>query len=171
MDKLLELTEKMMEFDRGDPRRIQHFVKVHAFARHIGLREGLDENTQFILETAALVHDIGVRPAEAKYGRCDGKLQEREGPAPAREMLTALGYAPETVDRVCYLVSRHHTYDPVDGVDHRILLEADLLVNLYEEGTPGEGIHAALGHIFRTKAGMALCRTMFGLEKPEGGGL
>ena len=38
-----KLTEKMIEYDKGSPKRIQHFLKVHAFARMIGIEEGLDE--------------------------------------------------------------------------------------------------------------------------------
>ena len=53
----------MIAYDSGDPKRIHHFLKVHAFARLIGLEERLDPDTQFILETAALVHDIGIHKA------------------------------------------------------------------------------------------------------------
>ena len=42
MSQLDQLTLCMMEHDRGDPRRIQHFLKVHALARLIGRGEGLD---------------------------------------------------------------------------------------------------------------------------------
>ena len=50
---------KMIEFNEGDPKRIQHLAKVHSFARIMGIREQLDANTLFILEAAAYVHDIG----------------------------------------------------------------------------------------------------------------
>ena len=36
MSQLDQLALCMMEHDRGDPRRIQHFLKVHALARLIG---------------------------------------------------------------------------------------------------------------------------------------
>lgn len=45
-----------------------------------------------ILEAAAYVHDIGIKPAEKKYGSCGGKLQEQEGPAAAKEILERLGF-------------------------------------------------------------------------------
>ena len=41
--KQVKLLETMMEFDRGDPMRIQHFLKVWGFARQIGKMEELDE--------------------------------------------------------------------------------------------------------------------------------
>mgnify|MGYP000407538341 CR=1 FL=1 len=66
------ITEKMMYFNQNDPKRIQHFIKVHRFAQLIGRKEHLDAHTQFVTECAALVHDIGIRPAEEKYGH--GKI-------------------------------------------------------------------------------------------------
>ena len=45
----------MAHYDVGDPRRIQHFTKVWTYVRLIGLGEGLDEKTQFILECAAML--------------------------------------------------------------------------------------------------------------------
>ena len=45
MDQLLL---KMMEYDKQNAKRIQHFIKVHEFARLIGKIEWLDEGTQEI---------------------------------------------------------------------------------------------------------------------------
>lgn len=161
MDLLHQLTLEMISFDQGDPKRIQHFLKVHSFARLIGTGENLDEKTLFILEAAAITHDIGIRPAEEKYGSCSGKLQEQEGPAPAREMLASLGFDSDVIDRVCFLIAHHHTYDQVDNIDYQILLEADALVNLFEDDLPARNRTAALNNIFRTKTGTWICKTMF----------
>lgn len=158
------LFRKMFAFNAGDAKRIQHLMKVHRFAQLIGRMEGLDEHTQTVLECAALVHDIGIRPAEAKYGSCTGKLQEQEGPAYARPMLEELGLDPADVDRICYLVGHHHTYTGIDGADYQILVEADFLVNLYEDGVGPEGIRHARDAIFRTKAGLALCNEIYGIQ-------
>ena len=62
--ELIDLLEqRMFDFDRGDPMRIQHLMKVHRFAQMIGRMEGLDAHTQFVTECAALVHDIGIHPS------------------------------------------------------------------------------------------------------------
>ena len=66
MEKQDLLYQNMTAFYRGDPARIQHFVKVHSFAAYIGRQEGLSDALQAVLEAAALVHDIGIRPAEEK---------------------------------------------------------------------------------------------------------
>ena len=58
--KLNDVFVSMIEFDRGDARRIQHFVKVHAFAKLIGELENIAEDELYTLEIAAYVHDIGI---------------------------------------------------------------------------------------------------------------
>lgn len=162
MDRLDALALRMMEHDFHDPRRIQHFIKVHSLARLIGRAEQLDERTLLILEAAALTHDIGIRPAEQKYGSARGPLQEQEGPAPACMMLNELGFDTELVERVCYLIAHHHTYDNVHGQDYRILLEADFLVNLYEGQADHDALRSAYARIFRTPTGRRIFCAMFG---------
>ena len=161
MNRLDQLTLLTMDFFRGDARRIQHLTKVHAYAALIGRMEALDAATQAILEAAAIVHDVGIKPAEAQYGSCGGKLQEELGPAEARTLLTAAGYTPEETERVAWLVGHHHTYDPIKGMDHQILVEADFLVNLHEDGSSPEAIRRTLDTIYRTDAGKRLCQTLF----------
>ena len=164
MEKQDLLYQNMTAFYRGDPARIQHFVKVHSFAAYIGRQEGLPPAQQAVLEAAALVHDIGIRPAEEKYGSCAGPLQEKEGPPLADKMLTEAGYSREAIDRVCYLVSRHHTYTGVDGPDYRILLEADFLVNAGESGYDKKTIESVRRQFFRTETGIRLLKSVYGVD-------
>lgn len=161
METIDFLTLKLFEFDRGDAKRIQHLMKVHRFAQLIARMEQADAHTCLVVECAALVHDIGIHPAEEKYGRCDGKLQEQEGPAYARPLLEEAGLPPEDVERICYLVGHHHTYNAIDGLDYQILVEADFLVNLYEDGIGPEGVSKARENIFRTAAGKQLCDLLY----------
>ena len=74
MDEISGLIIKMTEFFSGDPKRIQHFIKVHTFARVIGRAEGLDIRAMHCLDVASVVHDIGIKPAEERYGKghCGG---------------------------------------------------------------------------------------------------
>lgn len=162
--KIQNVMLEMIRYYEGDPKRIQHFTKVYEYARLIGLNEGLDAETQYILEAAALVHDIGIKPGEEKYGRCDGKIQEELGPEEAKKMLDRLEFSSSQIERICYLVGHHHTYSHVDGLDYRILIEADFLVNLYEDHSPQKAISIALERIFKTKTGREICKTMFGLK-------
>ncbi len=158
-----ELLMRMTKFFSGDVARIQHFMKVYGYAKMMGEMEGLADEEQKILETASIVHDIGIRISEEKYGDSAGKHQEEEGPEAARKMLDELGYDEGLIRRVCYLVGHHHTYTDIDGEDYQILVEADFLVNLYENGESTETVRTTYERIFRTKSGKALCRAMFAL--------
>ena len=164
-EKILEVALAMIDYNNGDPKRIQHTTKVHAYASLIGRREGLNEDTLFILESAALVHDIGIRASEKKYGHQNGKLQEQEGPAVARELLIRLGgYNDKQIDRICWLVAHHHTYHVCEDLDYQILIEADFLVNLFEDDEPMNAIRAVHRNIFRTDSGTQMLETMFGIN-------
>ncbi len=161
--KLNDVFLSMVKYDCGDSARIQHFVKVHAFAKLIGELEGLSGEELYILEIAAYVHDIGIRKSEELYGDCSGKHQEELGPDEAKELLLNLGCEGAVVKRVCYLVGHHHTYTDMDGKDYQILVEADFLVNLHEDGVSKEAVAHAYKTIFRTDSGRKLCREMFGI--------
>ena len=50
MELLDQLCREMIAYDKGDPRRIHHFLKVHAFAEQIGREEGIPEKQLFVLE-------------------------------------------------------------------------------------------------------------------------
>ena len=165
MNKIEELALAMIDYNNGDPKRIQHTTKVHAYASMIGKCEGLDEDTLFILESAALVHDIGIRASEKKYGHQNGKLQEQEGPAIAREMLTRLGcFTDHQIERICWLVGHHHTYHVCEDLDYQILIEADFLVNLFEDEESPNAIRAVRKNIFRTESGTRMLETMYGIN-------
>ena len=152
---------EMINLYSGDSKRIQHFCKVYSYAKLIGEMEKVDQDTLFILETAALTHDIGIHLCEEKYGDCNGKLQEKEGPAIAKRMLSELGFGDAVSDRVQYLIAHHHTYTNIDGIDYQILVEADFLVNMYEDSLPRDAIETAYNTIFRTESGKRICKEMF----------
>lgn len=153
----------MIELYKGDAKRIQHFCKVHSYAKLIAETERVDDKTLFIIEVAALTHDIGIHVCEEKYGDCRGKLQEKEGPALAQQLLKQLGFDDEVSKRVQYLIAHHHTYDQVDGIDYQILIEADFLVNIMEDHLSKEAAKKAYETIFKTNCGKTISRNMFGL--------
>ena len=71
--------------------------------------------------------------------------------------------AAPRADRVAYLVGHHHTYTNIDGMDYQILVEADFLVNLYEDSVPKAAAQNALDKIFKTQTGKTICKEMFAL--------
>ena len=85
MNRIDRLYMEMIRYYQGDPKHIQHFVKVHSFSRLIGQGEGLDESTMYTLEAAALVHDIGIKKiwpfgwkdaGSRRSGSCKGNAGE-----------------------------------------------------------------------------------------------
>ena len=165
-EKMLEkLFLEMIAYYSGDPKRIQHFTKVHSYAKLIGEREQLSPEELYILEAAAYTHDIGIKPAEEKYGSSEGKLQEQEGPIVAQRMLSDVGIENYLIDRICYLIGHHHTYDNIEGLDYQILVEADFLVNLYEDDINRHGIEQAYQQIFRTQTGKEIFNQMYTDER------
>jgi len=126
----LEQVRKAMEtYFAADIRRITHAHEVTVHARN--LLQYIDADPVLTL-AATYLHDIGIPEAERKFCRCDGKLQEQEGPAVARELLTATGATELFIDNVCQLVGHHHTPCGIDSPEFRILWDADALVNLAE---------------------------------------
>ena len=162
-DRIRKLFLKMIEYDR-DADLIQHFTKVHSYCRLIASLEDVDGHTAEVLEAAALVHDIGIPICNQKYGSHPGNLQEKEGPPLARQMLSQLDFTEAEIDRVCTLVGEHHTYLPMDGIDHQILVEADFIVNSFENGLPREACQNTYRNIFKTNAGKRIYAAMFGLN-------
>ncbi len=71
------------------------------------------------------------------------------------------GYTDEQIKRVCYLIGHHHTYHDIDGLDYQILVEADFLVNIYEDNIPADHAKIVRGKIFRTATGKKLLDEMF----------
>ena len=154
----------MINLYQGDSKRIQHFCKVHSYAKLIGEMENVDEKTLFIIEIAALTHDIGIHLCEEKYGNCNGKLQEKEGPDIAKKVLSELGIAADVSDRVQYLIAHHHTYTNIDGIDYQILVEADFIVNMHEEDLSADAKEKTYNYIFRTESGKKICKEMFSIK-------
>lgn len=162
------LTQAMIEYDRGDAPRIQHFIKVHGFASTIARLENLAEPTRRILEAAAILHDIGIHPSEKKYGNDNGKHQEELGPAEAVKLLEANGeFTQAETDRIAFLIGHHHTYEGVEGLDWQILLEADFLVNLYENQLAEHNIKHFRDKVFKTPSGIRLLNHMCDFNRNE----
>ncbi len=161
MIKTGEVIDKMITYYAGDPRRIQHFLKVYGFAKAIGEVEQVDNELQEIIEAAAVVHDIGIKVSEEKYQSSAGEYQQIEGPPVAKDMLTELGYDEDFIARVCYLIAHHHTYHDIDGLDYQILVEADFLVNISEDEISAAAIESIKNKIFKTKTGLEFLTMMY----------
>ena len=153
--------DKMISYYKGDKKRINHFLKVYSFCKTIGEIEGLDEEAQYILEIAGATHDIGIKVSEEKYNASNGKYQEIEGPKVAREMLSKLNINDSVIERVCFLIGHHHTYNKIDNIDYQILIEADFLVNIDEDNLGENEIEIIKKKYFKTGAGKRFLENMY----------
>ena len=155
------ILNKMIDYFQTDVKRINHAIKVFNFAQIISVDESIDEKTKEIIIYTSILHDIGIKEAEKKYNSSKGKYQEMEGPSIAREMLSDLKISEGIIDRVCFIVGNHHSYSKIDGVDFQIVVEADFLVNIYEDNTSKNAIENINEHIFKTISGKKLLKTMY----------
>lgn len=162
--KIANLIKEMINYNCGDSKRIQHSIKVHNYCRTIAIIENMGEDNLFTLEAAAILHDIGIKICEEKYGECGGKLQEKEGSVIAKSILTNLNVDDKIIERVCFLVGHHHSYQNIQGLDYQILVEADFLVNMDEENSSKRAINNVYNKIFKTSSGKYLCKSIFGLD-------
>lgn len=161
----MHITDKLMaamiDYEAGCPRRINHFLKVHSFARTIGHMENLDDETQNVLEIAAILHDCGIRASIEKYGKYDNKSQEIEGPDVSESILRRFNVDEGIIERVKFLIAHHHTYHVTDDLDYQILIEADFLVNIYSHKNSEAQIKAIDQNIFKTQIGKQFLQNMF----------
>lgn len=161
MNTIAKVQAAMLAYNAGDTRRINHLLKVYALAKAIGELEMLQPDTQYILELAALTHDIGIRNSQQKYGSAAGEYQQLEGPPEARRLLLDAAVSEPVVDRVCWLIAHHHTYRDIQGQDYQILIEADFLVNIDEDGLHASSIRKIEQTLFQTSAGKRFLHAMF----------
>jgi len=156
MQKLLGNIETAMRAYFGsDQRRIDHALRVTGYAEEI-LK--IEKGDRLVVVAAALLHDIGIREAERKFGSSAGNLQEQEGPPVAREILAGLGFAEDVIDEVCAIIAAHHSPGEVDTDNFRIIWDADWLVNLGDEFdlTDSEKTSGMIAKIFQTVTGKGL---------------
>jgi predicted metal-dependent HD superfamily phosphohydrolase len=161
MDKNSALINEMIAYYSGDPKRINHFLKVFSLAKTIAEMEQVNNNKKEILETAAIVHDIGIKLSEQKYNSSAGKYQQIEGPALAEDMLNRLGYSTEIIARVSFLVGHHHTYPVIDDIDFHILVEADFFVNIFEDSMDADTTIRVRDNYFKTNTGIAYLEALY----------
>ncbi len=154
---------EMIRRNRGDQKRIEHSLKVFGYAQLLGRLEGLDQARQFVLELTAILHDIGIHVSEAKYGYCDGKMQEQEGPPVAREILQNIAVDPEVIERVSFIISKHHTFSAIDDIDFQLLVEADFLVNSVEDEVSPAGVKKFVEVNYKSESGRKVIGELFAL--------
>lgn len=156
-----EIMKKMITFSNGNIHDIDHFLHVWSYAKMIGELEQIDPATRYILEVAAITHDIACPLCREKYGNTNGKHQEEEGIPLVTDFLSDTGMTKEQIERVAYLVGHHHTLKDIEGIDYQILIEADYIVNAYESEYSKENIENFIEKVMKTDSGKRITREVF----------
>ena len=79
----------------------------------------------------------------------------------AKELLKELNIPQNIKDRVLYLIGHHHSYNKIDGLDFQILVEADFLVNIFEDSIERKSIENIRNNIFKTNNGISLLNKLY----------
>ena len=69
-----EIMAKMISFSEGNIHDIDHLIRVWTYAKTISSLEELEAETQYVLEVAAITHDIACPMCREMYGNTNGKL-------------------------------------------------------------------------------------------------
>ncbi|MEN6412418.1 MAG: HD domain-containing protein [Veillonellales bacterium] len=155
--------KELKEHFGPDQRRIQHALKVLNIAETIMDGEKVDAALRKIVTITALLHDVGIKAAEQKYHSSAGPYQEKEGPAIVRKIMVRQGEQEADIQRVTYIVGGHHTWSKNDGLDFQIIWEADLMVNIQEDGLDRqrEKLPGIFAKNLRTAAGKLLAKNKY----------
>ena len=153
------LLKTLEDYFGSDVSRIDHAKRVLRFAKELLEEEPADR----VIVAAAVLHDVGIKAAEEKYGSSTGKRQEEEGPPIVRRMLTKLDNHPEVVEEVCEIVAHHHSPGTLDSLNFKVLCDADMLVNLREKAltVKPEDLSTLIDSKFLTEKGKKIALRVF----------
>lgn len=155
-----KLLKELEEYFGDDKKRLNHAQKVMHFAEELLKREGGDWH---IVMPASILHDIGIKEAEKKYGSSAGHYQEKEGPAIARAILLKLGLKKEALDEIGEIIAHHHSPGKIDTLNFKVLYDADWLVNLKDEvdASDKDKLRRIIDKVFLTDTGKELAGKMY----------
>lgn len=150
---------EMKRYFMRDFKRIGHATRVARYAEEIAKEE---KGEPAIVLSAAYLHDIGIREAEAKHQSTDPEYQYLEGPPVAREILIRLGAREDLIEEVCDIIGHHHHPRPQESVNFKVVYDADRIVNLEEEQketpTVTESLSTVIERSFLTESGREIAR-------------
>lgn len=155
-----KLIKELEAYFGNDKKRINHAKNVMHFAEELLKKEKADWH---IVIPASILHDIGIKVAEAKYGSTAGHYQEKEGPPIARNILLKLGLKKEYIDEICEIIAHHHTPGKINTQNFKILYDADWLVNLKEEidSKDRAKLKVTIDKVFLTNSGKILAEKIY----------
>jgi len=156
-DKLLKELEV---YFGADTKRIDHAKMVLSFAEELLQHEPADAR---IVIPASILHDVGIKVSEKKYGSAAGHYQEKEGPKVARGIMRNIGMEDAVIDEVCRIIGCHHSPGKVNTQNFKVLYDADWLVNLVDEieVKDKDKLQRLIARVFLTDTGRAMADKLY----------
>lgn len=118
---------EMKRFFSRDFKRIGQATRRARYAERIA---GKERGTLPVVLCAAYLRDIGAPEALKKYGDASAEHLEKESPAVARSILTALKAREPLVDAVCAIVGHHRFPGQESPPDTKIVYDADWVAQM-----------------------------------------
>ncbi len=125
-----EIIKLLINYFDDDNNRIEHALRVLYHSENI--MQKYDSCDKDIVIACALLHDIGIKISEEKFGYNNGKTQEEFGPDVAEELLLSINFPSEKIEKVKEIIGNHHSTSRYDYVELVILKEADKIVNKFK---------------------------------------
>ena len=149
-----------------DGKRVDHAKRVLRYAEELLKKESGDWH---VIVPASILHDVGIKAAESKYGSAAGHFQEKEGPEIAKKILFRVGLRMQAITEICEIIAHHHTPDAIDTQNFKVLCDADMLVNLEEmlEGKDKIEKERIIGRVFLTPTGGEIAANEYLAGSPE----
>jgi HD superfamily phosphodiesterase len=148
-----KLMDELEEFFGSDRERIEHAQDVLKYAEELLEMEEADWH---IVAPASILHDIGIKPSEQKYGSSDAVYQEREGPPIARQILLKMGFVLDDIQEICDIIGHHHHPKDQESLNFKVLYDADCLVNLKNGKPKRDELKSLIETTFLTPSGRKL---------------
>jgi DNA-directed RNA polymerase subunit RPC12/RpoP len=154
------LIKELEDYFGSDLKRINHAKKVLDYAEELLRKEGGDWH---IVVPASILHDVGIKAAEEKYGSDAGEYQEKEGPVIAGKILRTLGFKKEDIEEICRIIAHHHSPGAVDTQNFKVLCDADWLVNLKDavEVKDKSKLKEMIDNVLVTKTAQEMARKIY----------
>lgn len=127
-----KIAKLLIDYFENDFRRITHALEVLKYAEKI--MESTPNCDYDIVIASALLHDVGIKPSEERFGYNNGKTQEEYGPPVAEVLLKSIEFPNEKIIKVCEIIGNHHSPSRYDYAELKLLKEADRIVNMLESG-------------------------------------
>lgn len=155
-----KLIKELEDYFKEDSKRINHAKNVLHFAEELLSQEKADWH---IVIPASILHDVGIKVAEEKYGSSAGNYQEKEGPNIAKKILLKLGFKKEDTEEICQIIAHHHSPGIINTQNFKLLYDADWLVNLKDEVDTKDKskLKTIIDKVFLTQAGKTLAENIY----------